>query len=76
MRNRDLNYYVEDILSQLIDEAIDVRKNIDNEFDKGRLFGYYEIISKFLNQAEAFNIIHDLPMKVRDFNPEDLIKEL
>ncbi|WP_158861004.1 hypothetical protein [Lunatibacter salilacus] len=68
--------YIEDSLNQLIDQALELRENGDNEFDKGRLYGYYEIISKLLNQAEAFDISKMLSLKVREFNPESLLDKL
>lgn len=75
---KTIEYYLEDTLNQLVEEALAVKENADSdsdsEFKKGILFGYYEVISKFLNQAEAFNITHKLPKKIREFNPESLLK--
>lgn len=68
--------YLADIISQLIEEALELRKNPISEFEKGQLFGYYEIISKLLNQAEAFGISDKVPLKWRDFSPEELLSEI
>lgn len=73
---KKMEYYLEDTLNQLIDKAIEIREGPNSEFNRGILFGYYETISKLLNQAEAFGISHQLPEKVRDFNPEDLLSTL
>jgi len=65
--------YLEDIVSQLIEEALELKKNSNNEFEKGKLFGYYEIISRLLNQAEAFGISDKLSPKWRNYNVEELL---
>lgn len=65
--------YLEDIISQLIEEALWLKKNSNDEFDRGKLFGYYEVISRLLNQSEAFGINDKVPSKWRDFNPENLL---
>lgn len=71
-----LENYIEDSLNQLIDEALDLREIAKTEFDKGKLFGYYETISKLLNQAEAFDISDRLSETVREFNPESLLGKI
>lgn len=68
--------YLEDIISQLIEEALELKKNSNDEFERGKLFGYYEVISRLLNQAEAFGISDKIPPKWRDFNPEELLNTL
>jgi len=68
--------YIEDVLSQLIEEAYELKKNAKNEFDLGGVFGYYRSISSLLNQAEAFGVGDKLPPKLRNFNPEDLISKI
>ncbi len=71
-----MEYYLEDTISQLIEEALELKENASDEFERGKLFGYYETISKLLNQAEAFGIIDKIPLKWQDFNPEDLLNEI
>ena len=71
-----MEYYIEDIISQLIDQAFILKEKTNNEFEKGKLFGYYEIISILLNQAEAFGITDKIPLKWRDFKPEELLENL
>ena len=68
-----MNEYLVDVLNQLIEEALSLRGTAKTEFDKGTLFGYYHAISRMLNQAETFNIARNLPPRLRDFNPEDLL---
>jgi hypothetical protein len=68
--------YLEDIINQLIEEALELKENANDEFEKGKLFGYYETISKLLNQAEAFGISDKVPLKWRDFNPEELLSNM
>jgi UTP-glucose-1-phosphate uridylyltransferase len=71
-----MEYYLTDTLNQLLDEALEMKNRINSEFDKGKLVGYYEIISKLLNQAESFGIVDKLPERVRDFNPESLLDKI
>lgn len=66
---------IEEILTQLIEEAFELKANAIDDFEKGKLFGYYTSISKILNQAEAFGISNKLSKKLQDFNPEDLFSE-
>ena len=68
-----IEYYLEDVLSQLLDEALVEKKNANSEFDNGVLIGYYRVILRFLNQAEAFGIIDKLPERLQKFSPEDLL---
>lgn len=65
--------FIEDILNQLIEDAMKIKNNTNDDFDKGKLLGYYEIISKILNQAEAFNVFDKLSPKLKNFVPEDLL---
>lgn len=71
---KTLEYYLSDSLDQLLIEAIELKRNINCEFDKGKLLGYYEIISRLLSQAESFGIIEKVPARVRDFNLESLLE--
>ena len=68
-----MEHYLEDTINQLIEEAFEIKENAQDEFERGKLFGYYETISKLLNQAEAFGITDKIPLKWRDFNPENLL---
>jgi hypothetical protein len=70
---KEYELYTLDNISYLIDEAVELAKNADDEFKKGKLFGYYEVISHLLNQAEAFGILERLPIKVQEFEPESLL---
>lgn len=71
-----MEYFIEDILNQLIEEALELKGNATDDFQKGKLFGYYETIQRILNQAEAFGISNKLPLKLQDFNLEDLINDI
>ncbi|MDR1199323.1 MAG: hypothetical protein LBK94_10015 [Prevotellaceae bacterium] len=71
-----IEYYLEDVLRQLLDEALEEKKNANSEFDNGVLVGYYRIILRFLNQAKAFGIFDKLPERLQKFNPEELISEI
>lgn len=68
--------FIEEILTQLIEEAGEIKANAFDDFEKGKLFGYYESISKILNQTEAFGIFDKLPDNIQKFNPEDLLGEI
>ena len=70
---KTMEYYITDTLNKLLDEAIVIKKNINSEFEKGKLLAYYEIISRLLNQAEAFGISDKLTERVRNFNLESLL---
>jgi hypothetical protein len=68
--------YIEDVLNQLIEEASEIKRSASNEFEKGKLFGYYECISKLLSQAVAFSFFDKLPSHLKDFKPEGLLEEI
>ena len=74
-----IEYYLQDTFNQLLDRALEEKKNAqnsNNEFDKGVLVGYYSVILKLMNQAQAFGIRDKLPPKWRNFNPEELLSSL
>lgn len=73
---KTMEYYLSDTLNQLLDEALEIKKSFKSEFYKGKLVGYYEIISRILNQAEAFGIRDKLPKRIRDFDIESLLDEI
>ncbi len=68
--------YIEDILNQLIEEASEIKANTSDEFEKGKLFGYYECISKLFSQAVAFNVFDKLPKNLQEFKPESLLERI
>lgn len=68
--------YIEEILSQLIEEAEEIKMNASEEFEKGKLFGCYECISKILNQVEAFDVFDRLPKRLQEFKPESLLEQV
>ena len=65
--------FIKDLLTQLIEEAFELKANAIDDFEKGNLFGYYTSISKILNQAEAFGVFDKLPKNLQEFSPEDLL---
>lgn len=65
--------FIEDILNRLIEEAKEI-KPVD-DFEKGKLYGYYFAISHIMNQAEAFGIFDQLTDKLQQFKPEYLLKQ-
>ena len=73
---KTIEYYLEDTINQLLEEALALKGKVDSEFDKGKLVGYYEAISKLLNQAEAFCISDKLSERVRNFNLESLLDKI
>ncbi|HQH19597.1 MAG TPA: hypothetical protein PKZ43_08575 [Bacteroidales bacterium] len=68
--------FIEEILTQLIEEANEIKKNALDDFEKGKLYGYYESISKILNQAESFGVFDKLPKNLQEFKPEDFLNEI
>lgn len=66
--------FIEDILNQLIEEAKEIK--VSDDFEKGKLFGYYHSISNILSQAVAFNVFDKLPKSLQEFNAESLLSEL
>jgi len=66
-------HYLDDLLNELLDDALEVKTNATTEFEQGRLMGYYEVILTALNQARAFGITDSLPGRIRQFDPESLL---
>ncbi len=64
--------FIEDLLNQLIEEAKEIKAYDD--FERGKLFGYYFAISKTLNQVEAFGLLDKLPKSLQKFKPECLLR--
>ncbi len=65
--------FLADVLNQLIDDASELKLNAETEFQAGMLTAYYQVISKLLNQAEAFGMMEGLPEDLRDYEPEALL---
>ena len=68
--------FIEDTLNQLIEEAVDIKSNASDEFEKGKLFGYYFAILKIMSQAESFGVYDKLPKSLQEFNPEELLSKM
>jgi len=68
--------FIEEILSQLIAEANEIKANASDDFEKGKLFGYYESISKLLTLSEVFSVFDKLPVYLQEFEPESLLNEI
>lgn len=66
-------YFLHDFLSEVIDDALELKRTAKDEFEQGKLMGYYEVISTALNQVQAFGITETLPEKIRRFVPESLL---
>jgi hypothetical protein len=71
-----MHNYITDLLTKLIDEANEIKPESKDGFEAGKLFGYYECISKIMNQTEAFGLHEKLSKKLQEFLPEDLLKKL
>ena len=71
--NDTYKYYLNDSLKQLITMAKEIEITENNDFNNGKLHGYYTAISRLLNQAEAFGILTNLDKEIIDFNPETLL---
>jgi hypothetical protein len=70
-------YYLEEVLDQLIEKAIAVKKeDLQSEFDEGILWGYYFALRKLLDIATVLDFINYLPKKLQDFDPASLVKDL
>lgn len=67
--------YLIDVLYQLIEDAATLKRDAKTEFEKGRLTGYYQAISRLLNQAEVFDVAKNLPLNLREYCAEDLFDE-
>ena len=65
--------FIEEILTQLIEDALELKTNAVTDFEKGKIFGFYTSISKILNQVDAFGMTDKLPESLCEFNPEDLL---
>lgn len=66
--------FIEDVLTQLIEEANEI--TVSDDFEKGKLFGYYHSICNILSQAVAFGVFDKLPKNLQEFKPESLLKEV
>jgi len=64
--------FIEDILNQLIEEANEIKASDD--FERGKLFGYYFAISNILSQAAAFGVFDKLSKNLQEFKPESLLE--
>lgn len=71
-----MNEYLTDVLNQLIEDASRLKQDARSELEIGILTGYYQVISKLLNQAEAFGLADDLPVHLSGYDPEDLLNGL
>lgn len=70
-------YYLEEVLDQLIEKAIEVKKEgTRSKFSEGMLWGYYFTLSKLLSIATVFNFINHLPKSLQAFDPASLVKAL
>ena len=65
--------YLADVLDQMLTEASLIKNDANSEFEKGRLFAYYEIISRLLKQAEAFGLMGNMPKHLQEYRAEDLL---
>ncbi|MFA7285690.1 MAG: hypothetical protein WC011_02490 [Candidatus Paceibacterota bacterium] len=65
--------YIEDVVNQLIEDALEVKSKAVDDSTKGVLLGYYLCISSILNQATAFGVHDKLSKKLQEFVPESLI---
>ena len=68
--------YLKDMIDQIIEDALELKKNVNSESDVGGLIAYYSIISKLLSQAEGFGIRDKIPSKWHYFNPDSLLDKL
>lgn len=68
--------FIKDLLRLLIDEAIEIKASASDDFERGKLFGYYFTISNILSQAVAFGVFDKLPKNLQEFKPESLIEEI
>ncbi len=65
--------YLNDLLEELLEQVTELKnEGIDNEFNRGKLFAYYEIMAKILNKAEAFNL-KELPKKWAEYDVESIL---
>lgn len=71
---KTIEHFIEDTLNQLLEEAIETKSETENEFNKGKLFGYYETISKLMNQLDAFGLSDLVPERIRYYDLESLIE--
>jgi hypothetical protein len=57
MMSVDLTGYLEDLVSLLMQMAFEARENnLDDSFQTGRLFAFYEVLTLMQSQARAFGI--------------------
>lgn len=69
--NVDSNNFLSDLVILLREKASEVKSGCatGNDYEKGRLFAYYEVLSLIHQQAQAFGI--DLnKIGMTNFNPD------
>lgn len=67
--------FIVDLLDQLIEEAYELKESSMDDFAEGRLFSYYQIISRLMSQADAFGLSGKLPERLNNFSPESLLSK-
>ena len=74
-----IGYYVLDLGALLKQEALDAKARAvaatgssDHQFELGRVFGYYEVLSLMKQQAETFGIPLTA-LSLEGFNPDSII---
>lgn len=71
-----IEFYVECMLGGLLDDALELRKEVingPNMLNFGELIGRYKAMKIFLDQAKKHGIKDKLPPRLRDLNPEELL---
>ncbi|MEO7174619.1 MAG: hypothetical protein ABIV51_02270 [Saprospiraceae bacterium] len=68
--------FIGDLLSQLIEEANEIKLNASDDFEKGKLIGFYLAIIRIMSQAEAFGVFDKLSKDLQEFNPENLLFDI
>jgi len=72
MEKESFIFYLNDTLKQCVDRAIEIDQQ-KSDFDNGIAVGYYEVLSRLINQAEVFGILSELDPYLQEFDPHDLL---
>ena len=65
--------YIEDVLTELVNEAKSLREKRLDEFNEGRLNGIYTAVLIMLNRTVTWGIEDQLSKEWQDFSPEELL---
>lgn len=65
---------LEEIMIMALDNAIRICSDQTDDFNRGRLMAFYEVLSVAKEQAELMEVVFD-DNRLNSLNPEELLKK-